>query len=525
MRPAGASVTMGDTVASPMRDLDAAIDGWRALLGDANVITDPDALRAAASATYATTQRVTAIVRPRTTAEVSAVMRIATAREAPVYPISRGRNWGLGSRVPTGDGCALLDLSEMRAITAFDESLAWITVEPGVTFRQAHEFLTEHRSKLFVSVTGSSPEASLVGNAVERGDGAGPLGDRASHVCAIEAVLATGEVIRTGFARFGDVPVAPLHRWGVGPSLDGLLSQSNLAVVTRMTLWLSPLPRSIQAMRFSLRDDARLPALVDALRGLRLDGTLRATASLWNDLRALSTEARSSDADARTRFRAETGEARWFGLTGLYAPTALMGRAMREHAVATLAPIVAGWQVEERSGDPAAGRELLWEPEPALGFLQGVPHEYALKSMYWAKSFGCERSPDPDRDRCGVVWACAAVPLRGDEVLRACVTVREVFEAHGFDPMIAIATPTERVASVLPTVLYDRDREGDDDRAMRCHDALLAACAERGWLPHRLGVHSMASLPPTTDDSRAVLARLRTALDPAGVLAPGRYEK
>lgn len=191
MRPAGASVTMGDTVA-PMRDLDAAIDGWRALLGDANVITDPDALRAAESATYATSQRVTAIVRPQTTAEVSAVLRIATEREAPVYPISRGRNWGLGSRVPTGDGCALLDLSEMRAITAFDESLAWMTVEPGVTFRQAHEFLAEHRSKLFVSVTGSSPEASLVGNAVERGDGAGPLGAGGSHVCAIEAVLATG---------------------------------------------------------------------------------------------------------------------------------------------------------------------------------------------------------------------------------------------------------------------------------------------------------------------------------------------
>ena len=286
-----------------------------------------------------------------------------------------------------------------------------------------------------------------------------------------------------------------------------------------------PLAKRVDRDSWNEAQHSRCEEQLDALRGLRLDGTLRATASLWNDLRALSTEARSSDADVRTRFRDETGEARWFGLTGLYAPTALMGRAMREHAVATLAPIVAGWQVEERSGDPVAGRELLWEPEPALGFLQGVPHEYALKSMYWAKSFGCERSPDPDRDRCGVVWACAAVPLRGVEVLKACVTVREVFEAHGFDPMIAIATPTERVASVLPTVLYDRDREGDDERAMRCHDALLAACAAQGWLPHRLGVHSMSSLPPTTDDSRAALARVRTALDPAGVLAPGRYEK
>lgn len=507
-----------------MTDLDAAIRGWKALLGDDQVITDADALRLAETATYATTQRVTAIVRPRTTAEVSACLRLATEHRAPVYPISRGRNWGLGSRVPTGDGCALLDLSEMRAITAWDESLAWMTVEPGVTFRQAHAFLAEQGSRRFVAVTGSSPESSLVGNVIERGDGAGPLGDRASHVCAFEAVLATGEVVRTGFARFGDVPAAPLHRWGVGPSLDGLFTQSNLAVVTRMTVWLAPLPRSIQAMRFSLRDDVKLPRLIDALRALRLDGTLRATASLWNDLRVASTVARRDEREARARFRSETREAQWFGLTGLYAPTPLMGRAMREHAVATLEPIVAGWQVEERSGDPVAGRELLWAPEPALGFLQGVPHEHALRSAYWAKSFGCEPSPDLDRDRCGLVWACAAVPMRGDDVLRACAVVREVFEAHGFDPMIALATPTERVASLLPTILYDREVEGDDARAMRCHDALVAKLAEHQWFSHRLGVHSMGSLPAATDDSAAVRARVKAALDPAGVLAPGRYE-
>jgi hypothetical protein len=43
--------------------------------------------------------------------------------------------------------------------------------------------------------------------------------------------------------------------------------------------------------------------------------------------------------------------------------------------------------------------------------------------------------------------------------------------------MLAVATPSERAASVLPTILYDRDVAGDDARAMRCHDALLARYA------------------------------------------------
>ncbi len=508
-----------------MRDLDDALARWRALLGGERVIDEPAALRAAEAATFATGQRVPAIVRPRTRDEVAAVLTIASRCGVPVYPVSRGCNWGLGSRVPAADGCALLDLAGLNAITHFDEELACMTVEPGVTFRQAHAFLAARGSRLFVSATGSSPDASLVGNALERGDGAGPLGDRWAHVCALEAVLTTGEVVRTGFARFGDVPAATAHRWGVGPSLDGLFSQSNLAVITRMTVWLAPLPRSIQALRFRLRDDDALPALVDALRGLRLDGTLRATASLWNDLRVWSVEGRAGDAEGLAGFRRETDHARWFGLTGLYAPTELMGRAAREHAASVIAPLVDSWRCEERAGDPAAGRELLWEAEPAFGFLQGVPHEMSLRSAYWHKPATPTAALDPDRDRCGVVWACAAVPFRGRDVLRALVIARDELAAHGFDPMLAVATQSERAASVLPTLLYDRDVEGDDARAMRCHDALLARYAAEGWLPYRLGVHSMGALPAATDDSRAVLGRIKAALGPTGVLAPGRYDR
>ena len=510
-----------------MRDLDAALAAWRALLGDERVQCDPDTRRAASTATYATTEQVAAVLRLTSTAEVSEALRIATERNVPVYPVSRGCNWGLGSRVPTVDGAVLLDLSAMRTITDFDDALGCVTVEPGVTFAQMHTFLAERGARWFGAVTGSSPHASLVGNALERGDGAGPYGDRWNHVCALEAVLATGEVVRTGFARFDGAKAAQSHRWGVGPSLDGLFSQSNLAVVTRMTVWLSPLPKSIQAMRFRLRDGRRLAPLVDALRTLRLDGTLRATASLWNARRAWSVEARAHDREGWARFVRETDGCAWFGLTGLYAPTALMGRALREHAVATLGPLVDSWHVEERSGDPVAGRELLWEHEPAFGFLQGVPHARSLQSAYWSKpaDFTVEGDADPDRDRCGVVWCCAAVPLRGDDVARACELAAHVLHAHGFDPMLAVATPTERCASLLPTILCAREVPDADARAVSCPAALTAALAREGWLPYRVAAHRMASIPEANDATRALLARLRAAVDPSGVLAPGRYER
>lgn len=58
---------------------------------------------------------------------------------------------------------------------------------------------------------------------------------------------------------------------------------------------------------------------------------------------------------------------------------------------------------------------------------------------------------------------------------------------------------------------------------MACHDEVLEACLARGWIPWRLGIQSMTALPAGRDDSDALLREIEELLDPAGVLAPGRY--
>ena len=87
-----------------------------------------------------------------------------------------------------------------------------------------------------------------------------------------------------------------------------------------------------------------------------------------------------------------------------------------------------------------------------------------------------------------------------------------------------VTFPSERCVYVLPSLLYDRDDATDDAAAMRCHDELFKALMEAGYYPHRLGIQSMGMLPPAGDDSAAIWQRLKQILDPAGILAPGRYE-
>ena len=503
------------TSCSSQLDISAALDRWRAAIGAENVTCDSETLRAAETATFATSQRVPAILRPADRAEVQECLRIAAAHGVPVYPVSRGRNWGLGSRVPARGECVLLELSRMDRIRGFDEELAHVTVEPGVTFRQLYEFLVRRRSRLYLNTIGGSPEASVLANALERGDGSGPYADRFAHVCALEVVLSTGECLHTGFGRFGG-PLAPLHRWGVGPALDGLFSQSNLGVVTELTVWLTPLPRSLHAVRFSLRGSERLARTVDVLRGLRLEGTVRAPVGLWNHRRVHSVSQQSSVS--------ASDEGRWFGLTALYAASPELGAALRRELERGLGPEVDDLSIEARSGEPRSGLELFSDDDPALLFLQGIPHEGSLRSMYWKKGALVPPRPAPEADRCGVIWLCPAVPFGGQHVVSAVELAEQVLSARGFEPLLALVGASERCVYLLPAIVYDRDVPGCDARAMACHDELLDRFCRLGYLPHRLGIQSMDSLPDARDDSAAALRRIKAALDPAGVLAPGRYD-
>src|SRR6202000_2109816 len=118
--------------------------------------------------------------------------------------------------------------------------------------------------------TGASPLCSLLGNTMERGFGHTPYGDHFAASCGLEVVLPEGEVIETGFARFPGASTAPLYRWGVGPTIDGLFSQSNFGIVTRMTIWLMPEPEYFQAYYFRCEEPRHLESCIDALRPLRM---------------------------------------------------------------------------------------------------------------------------------------------------------------------------------------------------------------------------------------------------------------
>ncbi len=524
---------------------ESALHQWRAAVGEENVIVAASALRAAETATFATSHRIPAIVRPGTRDEVAQCLRIANKWRAPVYPISSGKNWGYGSRAPASDGCVLLDLGRMNRIVDFSEALGYVTVEPGVTQAQLFAFLEANKSRLWMDSTGASPHCSLIGNTMERGFGHTPYGDHFGNACGLEVVLPSGEIISTGLARFPSAAAGPLYKWGVGPSLDGLFSQSNLGIVTRMTIWLMPAPEYFQAYYFRCESDEALEQAIDALRPLRMTGTIRSASHIANDYKVISglQQYPWPETNGQTplcgppleKLRREMKIGAWNGSGALYGTRAqvkearrllrraLAGKATRlqflDDRKLALASKFAG-VYEKISGWNL--KRMLALLKPVYGLMKGAPTDQPLASTYWRKRTPVPSDMDPDRDGCGLFWCSPIAPNDGHHARRVTGLASELMLRCGFEPMISLTVLTDRTLSCIITIAYDRQVPGEDDRAMACYRELLACLAQKGYFSYRLSVAAMAA----ADDGGAYAATLRAlkdALDPNGILAPGRY--
>jgi 4-cresol dehydrogenase (hydroxylating) flavoprotein subunit len=521
-----------------MGDLAFAIKAWQELLGDDNVIVTTEVLSAAQTATFATTQSIPAIIRPANREQVQACVRIANIYKTPIYPISGGRNWGYGSRVPVADGCTIIDLRRMAEILDFDENLAYITIEPGVSFGQLAKFLKAQGSKLFASVVGSGPETSVIGNTIERGVGLGYYGDRINYVSGFEVVLPTGDCIHTGFGRFANARAGELDRWGIGPALDGLFTQSNLGIITKMTVWLMTTPEYYQSFAFSINNE-NFAAAITSLQLLKRQG-LMGNLGIWNDYKILSGKIRYpwKMTDEKTPLPPELFEKlkqsrninAWNGKGTIYSASKKQGRAERKVIKQQLKDYVDQLIFFDGDTVKSYGKPLDNNLTNTINLNiageggLGSPYILNIYTAYWRKKMALPKDPDPDRDGCGIIWCSPMVPFAGKDIRIATTIIEEISQRHQFEPSIALLSLSERTLKVVAAIVYDRNVTGEDERALACYQEMFAQLINEGYFPYRLGIQSMHSLPPAQDDYNKVLMQIKRALDPNDILAPGRYD-
>ena len=224
----------------------AALGKFARIVGERWVFTadeDVDLYRDAYSPLWGEEEDLTAAaaVAPSSTEQVQAIMRVCNEHRIPIFAFSTGKNLGYGGSAPIYKGSLVLDLKRMNRIIEVHDKKHYAIVEPGVTLFDLYRHIQEKGYRLSMEMMDPA-WGSIIGNALDHGCAHTTTygRDRFHDQCGMEVVLPTGDLLRTGMGALpGSNMFAEFH-YGFGPYIDGIFSQSNFGVVTRMGVQLRP---------------------------------------------------------------------------------------------------------------------------------------------------------------------------------------------------------------------------------------------------------------------------------------------
>ncbi|QCP49949.1 FAD-binding oxidoreductase [Trinickia violacea] len=455
-----------------------------------------------------------AAVLPASVDEIREILRIANAYRLPLWTVSTGRNFAYGGAAPRLAGSVVLDLKRMNRILEVDETLAFALVEPGVTYFDLYAYLREHGLRLWVDAPAAG-WGSIVGNTLERGFGYTPYGDHAAMQCGMEVVLANGDVLRTGMGGIDPGTSWQVYRPGFGPSYDAMFMQSNFGIVTKLGIWLMPQPSAYLLGEIQCRDEADLEAIVETLRPLRLDETIRHHAVIEGGIRrAASVSPRSQWYDgagampesAVAAMLDKLGVGRWnlhFALYG--APELLDVRyAMVQRAFARI------------RGARITAAKYAGDAEPGGGAnrnLAGIPSMSAFRMLDWRGGAGAHVDFSP------------ICPFTGRDAMRQYTLAKARMAEYGFDYYGGF-TAGERHLHHIAAVIFDRNDARQTDAAGDALRSLMSDAHAAGYGEYRAHLAYMDFAAAQYGFNGGALLRLsetiKDALDPEGILSPGK---
>jgi glycolate oxidase len=444
--------------------------GFREIVGDDGVVTDPQELRTYECdglTAYAAVPGI--VVLPTTAEQVAAIVRTCVAAGVPY--VARGSGTGLsGGALPRADG-VLVVTSRMRRIIEVDVANRRAVVEPGVV-NLAVTRAAAPAGFYYAPDPSSQQVCSIGGNVAENAGGAHCLkyGFTVNHVLALEVVTPAGEIV----ALDGDGPGYDLVGAFVG-------SEGTLGIATKITVRLLRAPESVVTI---LAAFGSVDAAGECVSAIIAAGVVPAAMEMMD---ALAIEA--AEAAVACRYPAGAGAVLVVEVDGPAQEV-----AAEQAAVRRLAERAGAFEI--RIADGEAERAAIWKGrKSAFAAVGRISPAYLVQD--------------------GVVPR-TALP----QVLRE---IAELSRESGI-----------RVANVFhagdgnlhPLVLYDDAVAGEAERAEQVSAAILRRCLAHGGSitgEHGVGVDKAAYLPEMfTGDDLATMQLLRCAFDPAGLCNPGK---
>jgi 4-cresol dehydrogenase (hydroxylating) len=378
----------------------------------------------------------------------------------------------------------------------------------------------------------------------------------------MEVVLADSTLVRTGGGSV-DARARHTYKWGTGPYIDGLFSQSNLGIVTSAGISLMVAPQSMSLFGCNIDREEDLPEAVDTLRRLSLKGVIQPNVHVSNSMLVLANlmqypyDRRGADRKLSESLIAELRReylvAPWTVVGAIYGDRdrvahdgaeitrafARFGRAevVSDRKLALAKTVLPTWRNAGRGS--ALDRVLRGVTHSSLARMEALPHlydtfrgvpsEFVVTFAYFKNRKYASRADrptvdvDPARDGCGMMWGAFACPITGHDTRDFLATVRPMYERHGFDFSMSMLMINPRTFYALLQFFFDRDDPDECTRMRALYDEVLDAMPRHRFQQMRTSIAGYDRLLEHAPEYAVLAATLKQALDPGNVLAPGRY--
>lgn len=446
-----------------------------AIIGPEAVRDDPETLRAHSGDKWFASEQPDVAVFPTGTEMVSAVLRLANEEEIPVT--ARGAGFGyVGGCVPVKRGIAL-SLARMNRIKEIHAADGVAVVEPGVITGVLQAAVREQRL-FYPPDPASLKDCSIGGNIATNAGGPRCLkyGVTRNYVLGLEVVLASGEVLRTG---------SRTHKNKTGFDLVGLFvgSEGLLGVVTEATLRLLPLPpaRAVLSASFPALQQAS-----DAVQRILAAGYLPAALEV---------------ADAFTL------------------------QAAREHLGEAIVPAGEGHLLVELDGQEASVKSEAADIADLLRRHGALHLEEAHGEEAGERLWALRRKFSESLKSTGLTKLNEDIVVPRSRLVDLAEFAAGLRERYGF-PVACFGHAGD--GNIHTNVMAaDYEKPEVREKVEQALDELFSQVLEWGGVitgEHGVGLAKKRWWPrATTPVSRAVHASLKKALDPKGILNPGKF--
>jgi len=452
-------------------------------------------------------------VAPESVPEVQEIVRVANRLGIPLWPLSTGKNLAYGGAAPRVPGTVMLDLKRMNRILEVDEELAYAVVEPGVSFFDLHQYFKDNNLKLWMSVPGPG-WGSIVGNGLERGAGYGYYSDHFASSRGLEVVLPNGELLRTGMGALPGSNAWHLFNYGYGPHVEGIFTQSNYGIVTRMGRDLLPEPEFYMSCEINCPRESDLEAVVTALRPFKIDETIRNSLTIMNlELIASFMSVRSQWYDGNGPIPEEILKVmqeklnlgRWNAAFALYGSEIKVGDAWNR--IQNAVKHISGVELHARTYQP--GDEILHPRDQSQA---GIPSLSEFSLVNW-------------RGAGGHIDFSPIGPLRGKDAKIMNDLVRSLNYEYGFDHLGGFYCDA-RSFRCINTLVFRKDDPEEMAKVRKLFSRLVSEFAKLGYGEYRTHLAYMDQVASTFNYNDNAMLRfqdlLKSAIDPKGIIAPGK---